>query len=94
VGFIIAERDRRGSGHITTIDVVEGARRHGLGSTLLTMAEERLGKLGCSSVTLETAVNNTPALSFYQKHQYTMMRTIPRYYQNGVDALLLVKRLE
>jgi ribosomal protein S18 acetylase RimI-like enzyme len=42
---------------------------------------------------LETAVDNVPALSFYKRHGYDVIRTWPRYYSNGVDALLLEKDL-
>ena len=43
---------------------------------------------------LETAVDNVPALSFYKRHGYNVIRTWPRYYSNGVDALVLKKELE
>src|SRR5215472_1481159 len=35
VGFLVAERSRRGAGHIITIDVRAEARRHRVGSLLL-----------------------------------------------------------
>ncbi len=42
LGFIVAEVDRRGMGHIITIDVLGAARRFGIGSSLLAAAEDRL----------------------------------------------------
>ena len=83
----------RGIGHIITIDVVAGARRSGLGSKLIKAAEERLRAKGCRAVDLETAVDNLGALSFYKRHGYNVIRTWPRYYSNGVDALVLQKQL-
>jgi ribosomal-protein-alanine N-acetyltransferase len=91
-GFIVAEAGRR-SGHIITIDVVAAARRSGVGSLLLREAEERLRAARCVSVELETAVDNTSALSFYKRHGYSVIKTSPRYYSNGVDALVLEKAL-
>jgi ribosomal-protein-alanine N-acetyltransferase len=91
-GFLVAEADR-GSGHIITIDVVAAARRSGVGSLLLRAAEDRLRKAGCRAVELETAVDNVSALSFYKRHAYSVIRTFPRYYSNGVDALVLQKDL-
>jgi [ribosomal protein S18]-alanine N-acetyltransferase len=91
-GFIIAEIER-GAGHIITIDVVAGARRHGVGSLLLGGAEQRLRGAGCRLVELETAVDNVSAFSFYKRHGYTVVETLPRYYSNGVDALVLQKPL-
>jgi [ribosomal protein S18]-alanine N-acetyltransferase len=92
-GFIVAEADRQGHGHIITIDVIAAARRSGVGSLLLRAAEERLRAAHCRSVELETAVDNVSALSFYKRHAYSVIRTFPRYYSNGVDALVLQKDL-
>ena len=47
----------------------------------------------CQSVILETAVDNKPALSFYKRHHYVVIKTLPRYYANGVDAFVLKKDL-
>jgi ribosomal-protein-alanine N-acetyltransferase len=92
-GFIVAESHHRAIGHIITIDVIPAARRHGVGSLLLDAAEERLRSGGCLAVELETAVDNASALSFYKRHSYQIVRTFPRYYANGVDALVLEKDL-
>jgi [ribosomal protein S18]-alanine N-acetyltransferase len=94
LGFIIAEVNRRGIGHIISIDVLPASRRSGLGSKLLREAEKRLELVRCRAVTLETAVDNTAALAFYKRHQYGVVKIIPRYYLNGVDALILKKRLD
>ncbi len=92
-GFIVTEAGG-GAGHIITIDVIAPARRFGVGSLLLRGAEDRLRSAGCRSVELETAVDNVSALSFYKHHGYTVIGTFPRYYSNGVDALILQKFLE
>lgn len=93
-GFIVAEAGNRASGHIITIDVVAAARRFGFGSMLLRAAEDRIEIAECHSVELETAVDNISALSFYKRHGYNVIRTFPRYYANGVDALVLQKELQ
>jgi [ribosomal protein S18]-alanine N-acetyltransferase len=93
LGFIIAQANRRGVGHILTIDVPPASRRFGIGSKLLATAEERLRAAPCHSVVLETAVNNAAALAFYKRHQYSVVKTIPRYYSSGVDAFVLEKEL-
>jgi ribosomal-protein-alanine N-acetyltransferase len=92
-GFIVAEAGGRARGHVITIDVVSAARRSGVGSLLLRAAEDRLIVAGCRVVELETAVDNVSALSFYKRHCYSVSRTSPNYYSNGVDALVLEKRL-
>lgn len=94
-GFIIGHRRRGGYGHILTIDVDPYFRQHGVGTKLLEGAHERLTREGCHTVFLETAVNNLPAIAFYKRHGYSVVRTIPRYYQaTGVDAFLLSRKLE
>jgi ribosomal-protein-alanine N-acetyltransferase len=90
-GFLVAHAGV--IGHIITIDVDRTARRSGLGSRLLRAAEERLRAAGSRAVGLETAVDNLSALSFYKRHGYNVIKTWPRYYSNGVDALVLKKDL-
>jgi [ribosomal protein S18]-alanine N-acetyltransferase len=92
-GFIVAEAVRA-SGHIITIDVVATARRSGIGSLLLRAAEDRLLAAHCRAVVLETAVDNISALKFYKLQGYNVIKTHPRYYSNGVDALVLQKDLQ
>jgi ribosomal-protein-alanine N-acetyltransferase len=91
-GFIVVHGGR--AGHVITIDVAASARRVGLGSMLLRAAEERLRSVGARAVGLETAVDNIGALAFYKRHGYSVTKTWPRYYSNGVDALVLRKSLE
>jgi ribosomal-protein-alanine N-acetyltransferase len=80
-------------GHIITIDVLPDSRRGGLGSKLLAAAEARLRQVPCHAVVLETAVDNPGALAFYKRHQYSVMRVVPRYYSTGTDACVLEKTL-
>jgi ribosomal-protein-alanine N-acetyltransferase len=90
-GFIVAHC--RGLGHVITIDVGPAVRRSGVGSVLLRSAEARMRAAGCTAVELEAAVDNATALAFYKRHGYSVIRTWPRYYSNGVDALVLKKDL-
>ena len=93
VGFIVAAIRGRNIGHVITLDVRNEARRHHVGSTLLEHAEVKLRSSRCACVRLETAVDNISALTFYKRSGYTVIKTIPNYYSNGLDALLLEKHL-
>jgi len=93
VGFIVAEHNRRGVGHVISIDVLPASRRFGVGSKLLFAVEDRLRVVACHTIVLETAVDNAPALAFYKRHRYSVAKIIPRYYSNGVDAFVLSKDL-
>jgi [ribosomal protein S18]-alanine N-acetyltransferase len=92
VGFIVAETGKQ-AGHIITIDVLNEFRRSGLGSQLMAAVEQRMRSAGCAAVILETAVDNANALAFYKRHQYFLVKTLPRYYATGVDAFVLKKDL-
>jgi len=92
LGFIVAE-NRRNRGHIITIDVVADARRVGVGSALLSAAEERLLRAGTRAVALETPVNNEAAIRFYKQKGYFVERTVTAYYSNQMDALVMTKEL-
>jgi len=93
LGFIVAESDSSGAGHVLTIDVLPAAQRARCGTALLAAAEARLLHEGCKSVLLETAVDNGAALAFYKRHGYSVLETIPRYYLDSVDALVMGKHL-
>jgi ribosomal-protein-alanine N-acetyltransferase len=90
-GFIVVHGGP--TGHVVTIDVNARARRSGVGSLLLRAGEDRLRAAGSRAVGLETAVDNLAALAFYKRHGYSVIRTWPRYYSNGVDALVMKKEL-
>lgn len=97
-GFIVADRFRprrsqQSMGQIITIDVLPEARRTGLGSRLLSAAEERLRQAGCTYVSLETAIDNLAAMRFYKKHGYLGLKVLPNYYLDSIDALLMGKKL-
>jgi [ribosomal protein S18]-alanine N-acetyltransferase len=93
VGFVLAHHDRRGFGHIVTLDVDPAQRRSGLGSTLIQAIETRCRDLDLTSVFLEVAVNNRTALCFYEKHGYSVLKTLRRYYPGDLDGLLMGKKL-
>lgn len=98
MGFIIADRFRprkasRSVGKIITIDVAPQTQHSGVGTLLMTSAEAALKQAGCDYVSLEVAVDNEPALRFYKKHGYTVLKVLPRYYLDSIDGLLMGKKL-
>jgi ribosomal protein S18 acetylase RimI-like enzyme len=94
LGFIVAQANRSGIGHIITLDVLPEGRRNGIGSSLLEAAEKRLRKSRCNRVRLETAVDNLAAQKFYERQGYAVTKTIPGYYSNDADAFVLMKNLQ
>ena len=98
MGFVIADRFRprratRLVGKIITIDVAPQVQHSGMGTLLMSSAESGLKQAGCDYVSLEVAVDNEPALGFYKKHGYAVLKVLPRYYLDSIDGLLMGKRL-
>ena len=92
LGFVIAQQHRR-QGHIITLDVPVAHRRRGIGSLLLRDAEQRLAEAGVREIGLETAVDNSPAVAFWQKHGYCNCGVLKRYYAGTTDAFSMIKIL-
>jgi len=92
-GFAVGQQPRRRLGHIVTIDVLPDARRTGLGTRLMEEIEARLKKDGCATIFLETAVNNLAAIKFYKRLGYFVVKTLPRYYLDKIDGLMMSKDL-
>ena len=93
VGFVIAHCDRRRQGHIITVDVAPQWRRRAVGTLLMDAAEGWMRRLGIDVVTLETAVDNLSAQSFYEQRGYVKLRRIEEYYGTGAAACLMAKAL-
>ena len=92
VAFVIARR-LGARGHIITLDVRENQRRRGIGSRLLATAEDWLRADGARIVRLETAVDNEPAVAFWQKMGYREVGRLRGYYLGRLDALRMEKDL-
>ena len=98
MGFVIADRFRprrasRSMGKIITIDVAPQVQHSGLGTALMSAVEGELKQADCNYVSLEVAVDNEPALKFYKKHGYAVLKVLPRYYLDSIDGLLMGKKL-
>lgn len=93
VGFILVRLLGRARGHVITLDVREDRRRQRLGTTLLETAEEWLRGQGVERMRLETAVDNTAAIAFWEKAGYRTVGRLAGYYLGRVDALQMEKDL-
>jgi ribosomal-protein-alanine N-acetyltransferase len=91
-GFILT-KENPPLGHIVTLDVAESHRRHGVGSALLDESERNLAFRGVRTILLETAIDNTAAIAFWQRHGYRIEATLQRYYLGRLDAYEMRKKL-
>lgn len=94
VGYVVADTvPNHGSplGHIKDIAVDPDHRGEGVGATLLQRALDVLEDEDSESVKLEVRATNDRAISLYRQFGFHHRRTIPNYYGNGEDALVMVR---
>ncbi|WP_240318900.1 GNAT family N-acetyltransferase [Halorussus rarus] len=97
VGYVVADLVRnhgRPLGHVKDIAVHPDHRGEGAGATLLERALGVLEARGARSVKLEVRSSNDRAVSLYRDFDFEFLRTIPRYYDDGEDALIMVVDLD
>jgi ribosomal-protein-alanine N-acetyltransferase len=91
--LLVAAVEKGQNAHVFTIDVHPDYQRSGLGTQLMREAEQRFAEAKCRSILLEVAVDNLAAISFYKRHGFSVLKSLPRYYNNSIDGLLLGKKM-
>jgi ribosomal-protein-alanine N-acetyltransferase len=96
VGYVVADsvpNHGRPLGHVKDIAVHADHRGQGIGTALLRRALSVLRTEGAASVKLEVRESNERARSLYREQGFEHRRTIPRYYNDGENALVMVLSL-
>ncbi|MFB6172308.1 MAG: ribosomal protein S18-alanine N-acetyltransferase [Haloarculaceae archaeon] len=94
VGYVVADtvRDRgQPIGHVKDIAVHPDARGEGTGARLLERALSVLADQGVAWVKLEVREGNDAAISLYHQFGFAVRTTVPSYYGDGEDALVMVR---
>ena len=94
IGFLVGGLEDTGEllyGHICNLAVTPGYQQRGVGRILLRRAEHQFVVETASGVQLEVRVSNTAARKFYLNNGYREVFTIPHYYANGEDAIVMMK---
>ncbi len=93
-GFLVANRHpSQPLAHIITIDVIEPARRRGVGRALMDAVEDWAREQRFKAVALETAEHNLAAQKFYAARGYVIHEKLEHYYADGAAAWVMVKWL-
>jgi ribosomal-protein-alanine N-acetyltransferase len=86
-GYVIVERRRTSDlGRLTSIAVSPETSGSGIGRRLLDAAESEARAAGCARMRLEVRADNAPARRLYEAAGYTLIETVPGYYEDGADA--------
>jgi ribosomal-protein-alanine N-acetyltransferase len=81
-------------GHVVSFAVLPGYRNMGIGTALLIKALDAMKNIyNCYDAFLEVRVTNHAAISLYKKHGFDIATIKKRYYKDGEDAYVMVKRL-
>lgn len=96
-GYVVADtvpNHGRPLGHVKDLAVHPDCRGSGLGSLLLDRVLGVLRVADASAVKLEVRDGNDAALSLYRSRGFDPRRTVPRYYEDGDDALVMVREFD
>ncbi len=78
-------------GELVTIEVLPEFRRTRIGWQLHQALEDWLRAAGGAGIELHVAVDNKPAIRFYQRLGYTVIARVPLYYLETIDAWRMKK---
>jgi ribosomal-protein-alanine N-acetyltransferase len=91
VGFIVV-RLVPPEAEILNLGVNPKNREQGVATSLLEVVLANLQREKATRLYLEVRPSNTPAISFYQKHLFTLAGVRPNYYREPTEAALLMAR--
>jgi ribosomal-protein-alanine N-acetyltransferase len=69
-------------------------RRQGIGSALLAYTIVQMKEQGINHIELEVRKTNASAIAFWQKLGFVLFGSLPGFYEDGEDALLIQKTVD
>jgi ribosomal-protein-alanine acetyltransferase len=94
IGFIIAIRITPQIARIVMMSILPSYRNQHIGSDLLTALIKILKNKKINQICLEVRIDNKNAISFYKKHQFSIIDTIEKFYQNDEDAFMMRRLIQ
>jgi ribosomal-protein-alanine N-acetyltransferase len=92
VGYIMCHADTINhirTGIIISVAVTPEYRRQGIGEELVKEAQRVMRENNLQMVTLQVRPSNKTAIAMYEKLRYSVSLTMPKYYDDGEDGLLM-----
>lgn len=94
IGFIGARLTDRGKdAHISNLAVARKFQGRQIASTLIGQIVSIMTSLGKQQMTLEVRRDNTGAQGLYRRQGFATDKLLPKYYEDGGDAIWMVKKL-
>jgi ribosomal-protein-alanine N-acetyltransferase len=94
VGYVAAIVQGAGLGHIISIAVHPRYYRQGIGTSLILRLIETLKEQGASTIRLEVRKSNIAAQKMYAKLGFKIAHTLPKYYENGEDCVVMLRAID
>ena len=91
--LILSWRRNSSVARITSIAVRPAYRGQGIGTVLVSQAENLARARGLKKLNLEVRQDNQKAISFYEGHGYTRVSLQPDYYGDGMAGICYQKLL-
>lgn len=76
---------------IARLAVLHEARKQGIASALISAIVKEFENLKVEKLSLEVRVSNKAGFAVYHKFGFSVQGRRPRYYEDGEDALVMVK---
>jgi ribosomal-protein-alanine N-acetyltransferase len=90
---VILFRANSSKARIYSFAVHKDHRARGIAGDLCAAAERLAKRRCCTVLQLEVRPDNIPARRFYEKKGYTVFGTYPEFYEDGSEALRMLKNL-
>jgi len=87
-------RKRHGAARLYNIAVDPHFQGMKLGAKLLEECELEAARRGCRAMTLEVRQDNERAITFYERKGFTVTRSLPDYYEDGMAGLKMARDIK
>jgi ribosomal-protein-alanine acetyltransferase len=92
VGFLVAREVAADEAEILNLAVAPANRRSGCATQLLCCCLDEFARRKIRNLFLEVRESNLAATSFYEQHKFVRCGRRPAYYQDPVEAAVLLAR--
>jgi len=94
IGFITGIQITNEIARIVMLSILPPYQRQHIATELLNELLPILREKNIKQISLEVKTDNKKAISFYKKHDFTIIDTIEKFYQNGENAFMMTRILQ